>query len=330
MKLNELAKAVARALPPNHSILCYGPPKSGKTELIGTAAKLPEIHNIYWFDLENGSETLLHMGLTEDELAKITIFRLKDRPDKPIAIQTMLRVFSAKQAINICDEHGIVECIDCKRLGVGSTPFWLGQCTHNDLVVIDSGSQLGDSALIAACMQTGNTMKPGWDEYGPQGKWLAEILTVIQQAAWTNFIVLTHELIYEEEINGVKRDKIVPLMGSKNFSLKVAKYFGTVVYLHMFLGKHAAGSSTTYKNETLTGSRLNVAIEKSKEKDMRAILIEGGILRQDNSSKEQVAPASVRPAVALVAPVVSAVPVTEVAAKKVTSLAAILNAKKGK
>ena len=73
MKLSQLLKA-SNQIKPNHSTLLYGPPKTGKTQLVGTAAKIKEFNKIVWIDLENGSETLLHMGLTEEELDKIELF----------------------------------------------------------------------------------------------------------------------------------------------------------------------------------------------------------------------------------------------------------------
>lgn len=277
MNLAELAKASASLKKTNHSILLYGPPKSGKTKLAGTAAQIKEIKKIAWFDLENGVETLLHMGLTEGELAKITLFKLPDTRENPIGIETMLKAFSAKQPIPICNEHGRVNCVACKDPNQSSL-FNLGSYGHEDLIVIDSGSQLGDSALNGACKGKPVDFKPGWDEYALQVKWLGDILSVIQQAHHTNFIVLTHEAVLEEDINGTKKDRIFPLMGTKNFCMKVAKYFGTVAYLHMKLGKHAAGSASTYRSDTLTGSRVNALLEKSASPSMRDILIEGGIL----------------------------------------------------
>ena len=134
-----------------------------------------------------------------------------------------------------------------------------------------------------ACLGKSSDFKPGWDEYGLSNKWLGDILSVIQQATFTNFVVITHEMIVEEDINGVKKDKIIPLMGTRAFCSKVAKYFGTVVYTELKLGKHAAGSSSTYKANHITGSRVNVKIENSKELSMRAILIEGGILTEENT-----------------------------------------------
>lgn len=275
MKLSQIAKAVA-VVAPNHSILLYGPPKSGKTKLVGTAAKIPEVKRIFWFDLENGIETLLHMGLTEEELDKVTVFKIADTRDNPIGIETILKAFATKGGANVCDAHGKHECSDCKKAGLPFTVFRLGDLTHEDLVVIDSGSQLGDSALNSTCLGKDITYKPGWDEYGLQGKFLGDILSTIQQAKNTNFVVITHEICLEDDD---KKDKIFPLMGSKSFSMKVAKYFGTVVYVHKKMNKHVAGSSSTYRGDVLTGSRVNATLEKLAEPDMRGILIEGGILK---------------------------------------------------
>lgn len=276
MKLSDLANKLHAHQKPNHSILIYGPSKTGKTELVGTAARIHEIQRIFWIDVENGAETLLHMGLTNEELDKINLIKIPDTREMPRGIETVLRMLSAKTPIEICDIHGKVTCMECK--GKGQTSFCLKDCTHNDLIVIDSGSQLGDSALAMACAGKPIEYKPGWDEYGLVTKWLGDIMSVIQAATYTNFVMITHELIYEEEVNGVKRDKILPLVGTKAFCSKVAKYFGTVIYTEIKLGKHAAGSSSTYKPNHITGSRVNAAIEKSKELSMRAILVEGGIL----------------------------------------------------
>ncbi len=282
MKLSKLLEATTITRP-NHSILLYGPPKTGKTRLVGTSAKIKEFNRIIWIDLENGSETLLHMGLTEEELNKIELIKIPDTREFPRGCETILKMFSAKEDIKICNLHGKVNCIEptCKTED-SYTVFNLRKLNHNDLIVIDSGSQLGDSALNMACLNKPLEFKPGWDEYGLSNKWLGDILSVIQQATITNFVVITHELIIEEEVNGVKKDKILPLIGTKAFCSKIAKYFGTVVYTEIKLNKHTAGSSSTYKPNHITGSRVNVKIEQSKELDMKSIFIEGGILKPDN------------------------------------------------
>jgi hypothetical protein len=277
MKLSELARAAA-TVQPNHSILIYGPPKTGKTRLAGTAAKIKEVARVFWFDGENGAETLLHMGLTPEEMDKVTLFKIRDTKDEPIFIETILKAFTSKTPVDICDMHGKVNCAECAKNGAPRTKFFMKDCTHNDLIILDSGSQLGDSAMAALCLGKDSMFKPGWDEYGIQGKWLGDILTVVQQATYTNFAFLTHEICLEDDEG---KDKFYPLMGTKAFSMKCAKYFGTVAYVHKKLNKHTAGSSSTYLGDRVTGSRVNARIEKNADSaDMRAILVEGGIIRE--------------------------------------------------
>ena len=275
MKLSQIAKAIA-TIPQNHAILLYGPPKSGKTRLVGTAAKLPEVENIYFFSLENGHEVLIHeCGLAEEEMEKITLYKIQDTRDEPIGIETLLRAMSSKTDIQICDSHGRVDCGVCKKAKLSFTPFNLTKCTHNDLVVIDSGTQLGESALAATMLGRGDLTKAGWDEYFQQGTWLSDILSVVQQAVYTNFIVTAHTMVLEDEDG---KEKFFPLIGTKNFSMRVAGKFGTVAYLDKKMNKHVAGSASTYRGEVLTGSRVGAKIEASKTMDMRAILIEAKIL----------------------------------------------------
>src|SRR3990167_1179507 len=193
MNLAELAKR-ATIKHSNHSILLYGQPKTGKTKLVGTAAQIEEIERIFWFDLENGAETLVHMGLTEKELAKFTLFSIPDTRDNPRGIETILKCFSSKNpiALKICDEHGKVGCVECEKSSKPYSEFHLPALTPRDLVVIDSGSQLVDSALAMACAGKPVEYKPGWDEYGLQVKWLGDILSIMQAAKNTNFIMITH------------------------------------------------------------------------------------------------------------------------------------------
>lgn len=278
MNLLEMAQAATKVQKPNHSILIYGPPKTGKTRFVGTAAELPEIKRIWWFDGENGLDTLLHMGLSPEAMSKVTAFRIPDTRESPRFVETMLKAMTSKVPIKICHAHGKVGCVECKA-PEQSTEFCLSKCTHDELVVIDSGSQLGDSALNLACLGKDVTYKPGYDEYGACGKYLSDILTVVQASVYTNVVIISHEMVVEEEVNGIKKDKILPLIGTRTYCSKVSKYFGTVVYTEIKMGKHTTGSSSTYKANHVTGSRLNISTEKSKEEGMKAILIEGGILK---------------------------------------------------
>ena len=275
MRLSKVAQAIA-TIDTNHSVLLYGQPGVGKTRLAGTAAQIDEFDNIYWVDLENGSQTLLNMGLTEAQMDKVVLIKIADTRDEPIGIETMLKLLTSKTPIKVCEAHGKVDCAVCSKAQQPSITFLLSSLTHRDLVVIDSGSQLGDSALAAACLGKPGMFKPTFDEYGMVNKWLGDCMSVIQQCKNTNFLVVTHEIALEDDEG---KDKFFPLMGSKAFSMKCAKYFGTRVYVHKKLNKHTAGSSSTYRGDVLAASRVNAVIEKEDTLDLRAIFIKGGILR---------------------------------------------------
>ena len=201
MNLLELSKA-RDLVPVNHSVLAMGPPKSGKTRLAGTLAQQPEVKNIYWFDIENGIDTLLHMGLTDAELAKITVFKIPDTKDNPIAIETVLKALTSKVAGTICHAHGKWNCAECAKDKTASTPFHLPSLTSSDWVVIDSASALGDSAAAATSLGKDSLYKLTFNDWGDVGKWLADAFSVIQQARYCNFMTLTHEVLVEETSDG--------------------------------------------------------------------------------------------------------------------------------
>lgn len=282
MKLGDLITATNTAgrVPSKkrtHSFLLYGPPKTGKTELAGTLAKVDEIHNIYWFDLENGSDTLIDMvrrgKLTEAQANKITLFKIPDTRDNPVAMETLLKAICTRAAVQICDEHGRVACPICTKAGASFTAFNHASLTANDFVIVDTLSQAAVSAMNMACRNQPVEFKPTWDEYGLQTKWLSDFLTTVQAGQYTNFLCITHDMILEEE---GKSDKCIPLCGTKAFSNTAAKYFGTVIYAEMKLKQHKAGSSTKYSTTTQTGSRIGIELEKEKDPDLSIVLKNAG------------------------------------------------------
>lgn len=273
------AQAEAQEARENHSFLYYGPPKTGKTRLIATIAKAPEYQRVFWFDLENGAATIATMVkegvLTLAEASKIILIRIPDTREDPNAIATLLRTIASKAAANVCDNHGVVDCVECKKEGRGFLTFQLSKLTGRDAVVIDSLSQLGVSAMNLACKGKPVTFIPTWDEYAIQGKYLSDILTIVQAAKYCSFHCVTHvELIKDDDGS----DKYFPQCGTRNFSTNTAKYFGTVVFLEKKLGKHKASSGSLSNVKTLAGSRLGILLESQKEMDLVASLREAGFL----------------------------------------------------
>jgi len=255
-------------------VLIYGQPKSGKTMLAASIAKVKGIKKVYWFDLENGSCTLLNpaLELSSEDMGKIEVINLPDTKEFPIAIETMLKFCShrGKGKLAICEAHGKVDCNQCKPkmvLGIAEVAQTtenksvlvpsLSQLGATDCVVIDSLSQLGDSAFEAALRTTAGD-KSAYAKYGEQGRLLSNLLGMLQQAR-TNIICTTHVTVNEAE--DTKKETVIPLCGTRNLSLKVSKYFSTVVYLNLELKKFKVGSSPDYKINIIAGDRLGVKLE---------------------------------------------------------------------
>lgn len=256
MKLADYKPAAAR------KILVYGAPKTGKTDLVGQVAA---IKKLWWFDLEDGIKTLLGSPrMTAAALDNIELFKIPDTQTFPIAARTLLKVIKGNP-VAICHAHGAVACPVCTKAGAPTSSISLKDFTNDDVLVIDSVSQLAASAMndiqkdvIAADRFD---KKPDWDDYANQGRIMDRIFSIMQQAPF-HVIAISHEQLVEME-DGKK--KLVPIGGTSQFSKTFAKYFDDVVYCEVVNKKHKVGSSTGYSNSITTGSRTNKVLESMAE-----------------------------------------------------------------
>lgn len=238
--------------------LVYGPPKSGKTELVGNLA---EEFELVWFDLENGSDTLLKMPDSWKE--RVEVIKLPDTRGYPIAIETCLKVIKGDEVF-ICAEHGKASCPKCMDIktkaakdGGEITRVCLKELGPKQAVVFDSLTQLTNSAIANITRNKPDDYKLTYDDWGNLGKVLDTFLSYVQNAPY-NVICISHENAVEMQDG---KEKLVPTAGTRNFSRNSAKYFGEVVYCEVANKKHKFASSTTYKNNVLTGSRAGKAME---------------------------------------------------------------------
>lgn len=235
-----------------HRVIVYGGPKVGKTELVGA---LSSEFNLLWFDVERGYATLTKLPKEYQE--RIEIVSLPDTRDYPIAIETLLKVFSGNK-VEICELHGKCGCMLCKKDNKPFTTVCLNELDSNTIAVVDSLTQVAVSAIANITKGKGDDYKYDWEDYRKQGTLMDKLLSNMQQARY-NLCVITHEVEVELEDG---RKKIVPCAGTTNFSRNTAKYFDHVIYAQVQNKKHAFGSSTTFGMSLVTGSRTDVAIEK--------------------------------------------------------------------
>ena len=244
-------------------VLVYGPPKSGKTALVG---KLAADFKLHWLDLENGVKTLLNPAMLDPKYRKnVNVINVPDHKLNPIAIDTVREVLRGGPKL-ICQAHGKVNCPLCAKVqGAATSKINILEFTGDDLLVIDSLSQLSNSAMNKSVLKEiskpgGEDYKATFHDYATQGALLDQVLSMVQVLD-LNIVVISHEV--ESEMTDGK-DKIVPMAGTRNFSKLAAKYFDAAVYCTIVNKQHRAYASTSYAPNVLTGSRLPVDLDDNK------------------------------------------------------------------
>lgn len=267
-ELAELRKKAEASELPCETMLIYGDGGTGKTEYAATIAESDLIDHVYWFDIANGSETIIRAAATgrisPKAAAKIIIIKIIDTPLQHYGYETISKVFTSNKEWLICEAHGRANCPTCKD-APGGLKFNLFKLGKRDCVVLDDGSQLSDSILSYQCKDKELGFKPGWDEFGPMQRILTDILSVVQQGT-TNHIWLARVLVLDdyEDINKedkLKKDKFYPAIGSKTFAAGVSNRFGTKILLKKKLGKHMGSSGSTSTMEAIVGSRIGLKVE---------------------------------------------------------------------
>jgi hypothetical protein len=128
-------------------------------------------------------------------------------------------------------------------------------------VVVDSLTQLTNSAIAHITKHQPDDYKLNYDDWANLGKLMDTFLSQVQQARY-NIVCISHETEVEMEDG---KQKLVPTAGTARFSRNTAKYFDEVIYCEIKNRKHIAASSTTYSGNILTGSRTGNVMETATE-----------------------------------------------------------------
>jgi AAA domain len=245
MKLSD--KTASKA----HRVMVFGPPKSGKTQLVG---ELSSKFNLLWVDLENGIDSLLKLPDSCKE--RIEVISIPDTRSYPIGIETCIKMVRGSKG-RVCELHGKWNCPICTKDSGAFIDVELNTLPLDTIVVFDSITQLTNSAISYITKNQPEDYKLNYDDWGNLGKLMDMFLSHVQQALF-NVVCISHETEVEMEDG---KNKLVPTGGTRNFSRNVAKYFDEVIYCEVKNKKHVAASSTTYNSNILTGSRHGISLE---------------------------------------------------------------------
>lgn len=240
-------------------VAVFGLPGSGKSTLV---AALAHTHRLTWIGIDNDKDVLLK--LPEAALENINYIDIPDSASFPVAAPTLLSLFKTGKG-RVCNTHGMFNCALCTKSKAAFSDIDFTKHTSRDIVVIDSGSQLGRSILAHVTKDDPVDYKPERDDWGSLRKF-TEFFASQFQGFRGNLIVIFHAIEMEiksgDKVIGVK---YIPDFGSRGMALTIGRNFSHVVYMEVKNKKHRAYSSTTASNDCLTKSRTEFAIESLPE-----------------------------------------------------------------
>ena len=265
------------------TVLVWGPPRTGKTRWVSSIAKAPQIKKIFFWDNENGFESIIHATnadgtpyLSEAELTKINLIPILDTPERPLAAETLLKAFSStSRTIYLDSANGKVRAKG-KEIDSDvciSPEDWGPDTAH----VIDTIGQLGVSVLNLARLEMGDVKdQRRWYQFAHQH--LNNFFTMVQASnAYIICVthVLTDEVVLARDKSGnptSTRDDYYPLCLSKNYAMNVAKYFGSVIYRYIDGFSFAHVSTPTKKRGIQAGTRTNIDISSLPDATLPEVL----------------------------------------------------------
>jgi DNA polymerase III delta prime subunit len=288
----DMAKRVreeAESLP--NKFLLYGPPGSGKTLVAATISKMSGFGRIIWADLEDGLATIATAKTAEneyyfkpEELAKLEHLPIPDKTMLDPGTAALLGLNTAEFRASTAQGAKIMlpllvsptplhyDAVERKLVQTRNencSTWCLGKLKKEDVLIIDSGTQLASSifSLAIASNPDHNHGQKHWYEFTTNAN---AMLSAIQAAKCT-VIMICHSLNIEASDDPPRKARTLPWFGSANYSAKVGHHFGTVV--HMYCDSQYRSLSTPLTRLSIQGkSRFNVDTAKISNPTMEDLL----------------------------------------------------------
>lgn len=270
------------------SVLIYGPSGSGKTILAATVTHHPLLKRGWFFDLENGSDSINPPParlFTPEQLDKIELISIKDfaghkarsssddfnltqiKPE-PRAAASMLTFFGSanKQVYYSPTKQQI---FDRSSPGAEAIPSWIGM-EPGDFVIIDTLSILAESLYTLVDMRY--DADDGRFLHGKANNLLDSMLKKVQNPNCA--VIATAHLNAPED--GASYDSPKPNVGTKRFAFNVGRYFNAVVFASPSEEGLRFYSNPTNPFRAIARSRRQVDISKQSRPSV-ATLFEGTV-----------------------------------------------------
>lgn len=257
MQLDKLAAKLAQEgnLELPQMALVYGAPLSGKTSLVAQFARK---YKVFWIDCDNKANSIFS-ALPQEFWSNINLIKIQDDPKTPRAIETAMVLIRSQGPVQVCVEHGAVNCIECGKAGAEREIFQFSKLTTDSIVVLDSLTALSASAFNKSSNFKGDFHfeYKEFDNYNKQTLWLNTLFAGIKQLP-CHFVAISHEAEQEHEDSN---KLLTPTCGTKSFAVSVASKFHHVLHTKIYNLKHVVNSVSTKEPGAVSGSVNRVDVK---------------------------------------------------------------------
>ena len=244
--MQTLDTLIEKPLPVRMNI--YGAPGTGKTFMVG---KLADKFKLHYISAENGHQTFSDPAcVSVAARPNVAIYKIADTNTQPRAY-SFLHNLLLTGSVTACEAHGATGCVACASAGLKDYKFSLSSLGMNDILIIDSWSQVDRSvrARLAAKHKVDWESESAKDMHGSNNMLrfydavrmsLTDLCTRIQAINSTNVIVITHTTDtskLNEKGQVAVQGKIVPAGGSAKFAETNAGYFSEVLFSYVENGR---------------------------------------------------------------------------------------------
>ena len=196
----------------------------------------------------------------------------------PRAAETFLKIFTNPGTVYINVETGKV----CQKSTDQTIPFSFSSLTQKDAMIIDTGTQLGLS-IFSLCMLLHPSYRHAKKWWGDFYEKMNIIMTRIKSSSHTKIICIAHEQIEEPPEDNTTRRKTrggspievgmhYPIWGSKNYSLNVCQFFGSILNLYTSEDNYRVNSTPTSARKVIAGNRYDINIDSLKAPEIADLL----------------------------------------------------------
>lgn len=258
--------------------LCvYGPASTGKTSLV--AALLLAGIPVTLIDIDGNINPL--MDLPQEALALLNYIRVSTSNVKPAFLPFIKKLTDTGTAV-VCNEHGMVDCLECKNLGGDLVGLNLNKLSGR-VLVFDNTSRMTETMSFEAMKQ--GELKAG-EKFSYTEHGTATLLTKFFGNCWLPLNIPTITIAHPLDTQSTLDPKGPPpfhhpLLGTRPTTLTMVTKFGYVWYVPYT-------PATTKHNVHFESTSTHFATSRNRAGQFKGKSLDEAVVQLFSSLKKEV------------------------------------------